>query len=106
MRTLAATLLAIVLLTPALSADRPGPVQECRYLNQRIGFFTDQMARAEQLGDERWVARFGTHLDALVDRRAAICPGFGASEEAQAAFAELLKLGGQAALTFFTLGML
>ena len=104
MRIIAAMLFALALLAPALSTA--GPMQECRYLNQRISFFTERMVRAEEMGEERWVARFGGHLDALVDRRASLCPGYGPGEEAQAAFAELLKLGGQAALTFFTLGML
>ena len=104
MRIIAASLLALFLLAPVTASA--GPLQECRYLNQRIEFFSARLEHASEMGDDRWVERFGGHLAELVNRRAAICPGYGPGEQAQAAFAELLKLGGQAALTFFTLGML
>ena len=104
MRHIAASLIAILLLVPATGLA--GPMQECRYLTQRIDFFSARLQRARAVGDPAWEARFTGHLRELVNRRAATCPGYGAGDQAQAAFMELLKLGGQAALTFFTLGMM
>lgn len=102
MRHIAASLLALLLLAPAAAVA--GPTQECRYLNQRIDFFSARLGRAQSVGDAAWESRFRGHLTELVNKRAATCPGYGAGAQAQAAMMELLKLGGQAALTFFTMG--
>lgn len=79
-------------------------MQECNYLTQRIDFFSARLARARAVGDSAWESRFAGHVTELVNQRAATCPGYGAGAQAQAAMLELLKLGGQAALTFFTMG--
>ena len=104
MRHLAALLLAVILLAPA--ASLAGPVQECRHLSQRIDFFSARLQRAQAVGDTLWESRYIGHITELVNKRAQTCPGFSAGDQAQAAFLELLKLGGQAALTFFTFGMM
>ena len=104
MRPIAALMLALaLLLAPAVTLA--GPVQECRYLSQRIDFFSQRLERAQAMGDARWTARYAKHISELSQERARTCPGYGRGAQAQAAFLELLKLGGQAALTFFTLGM-
>jgi hypothetical protein len=97
-------LLALVLFAPAAAVA--GPIQECRYLSQQIDFFSARLNRAQAVGDTLWQSRYAGHLTELVNERARTCPGFSPGAQAQAAFLELLKLGGQAALTFFTFGMM
>ena len=104
MRPILAALLALAVLAPA--AASAGPMQECRFLSQRIDFFGARLQRARDLNNEIWEVRLENHLGRMVARRAQICPGYGPGAQAQAAFMELLKLGGQAALTFFTMGMM
>ena len=77
---------------------------ECQRLNHRIGHFEAMMSRAEQSESELWADRFDDHLDELKDRRSNICPGYSAAEQAAAQWRELIKLGAQAALTYFTAG--
>ncbi len=103
MRHIAALLLALFLLLPA--ASEAGP-RQCRHLSQRIDFFSARLARAQSASDPVWESRFRSHLASLVNERARTCPGFSPGDQAQAALMELLKLGGQAALTFFTFGMM
>ena len=102
MRHIAASLVALLLLAPAAAVANP--MQECNYLTQRIDFFSARLARAQAVGDAAWESRFKGHLTKLVDQRAATCPGYGAGAQAQAAMLELLKLGAQGAITFFTMG--
>lgn len=104
MRNLAALLLALALFAPLVATA--GPVQECRNLSQRIDFFSARLERAQAVDDSLWQARYAGHLNELINERARTCPGFSPGDQAQAAFMELLKLGGQAALTFFTMGMM
>ncbi len=103
MRIALAALLALVVLAPAAALARTGSV-ECRYLTQRISFFGARLERAEQLDNAVWEKRLENHLDQLRDQRAQSCPGYGADEQAMAAFMDLVRLGGQAALSYFTLG--
>lgn len=104
MRYIAASLLTLLLLAPAVASAEP--TQECRHLTQRIDFFSARLERARAVDDASWESRFSGHLEELIERRAAVCPGYSASDQAQAAMMELMKLGGEAALTFFTLGMM
>jgi len=93
---------ALVLLVP-LTATASNE-SECRYLSQQIAFFEMRADRADELGQDTWEERFESHVEELSERRSRKCPGFGADEQAQQAFMSLLKLGAQAALTYFTMG--
>ena len=102
MRHAAALLIALTLLAPLTASA--GSETECRYLSQRIAFFEGRAARAAALDNDVWRGRFESHLDELNDRRSRSCPGFGADEQAQRAFMDLVKLGAQVALSYFTMG--
>lgn len=102
MRHTLALLFVLVLLTPL--AAPAGNEAECRYLSQRIAFFEGRVARASDLDHEVWQERFESHLDELSDRRSQSCPGFDTDERAQQAFMDLVKLGAQVALSYFTMG--
>ena len=102
MRHVLVLIFALVLLTPL--AAPAGNESECRYLSEKIAFFEGRAARAAELDNDVWEDRFESHLGELKDRRSRACPGFGAGEQAQQAFMELVKLGARAALTYFTLG--
>lgn len=79
-------------------------VNECRRLTQQIGHFESMHARAEDLGNELWQERLEDHLGVLTKRRAENCPGYGPEEQMAQQLAILLKLAGQAALSYFTFG--
>lgn len=102
MRHVAALLFAIALLSPL--AASAGNEAECRHLSQQIAFFEGRAERAADLGDDTWQERFHAHLGQLSERRSQVCPGFSADAQAQQAFMDLVKLGAQAALSYFTMG--
>ena len=102
MRHVVVLFFALTLLTPL--AASAGSESECRYLSQQIAFFEARSARAAELDHDVWEGRFESHLGELQDRRSRSCPGFGADEQAQRAFMELVKIGARAALSYFTMG--
>jgi hypothetical protein len=79
---------------------------ECRRLTRRIEHFTGMVERAHDLDNQMWEERTQQHLDQLIVRRAAHCPEYAQDDSALQALALLLKLAGQAAITYFTFGAL
>ena len=102
MRQVFVLICALVLFSPV--AATANNVSECRYLSQQIAFFEMRAECADELGQDSWEERFEAHVEGLSERRSQKCPGFGADEQAQQAFMSLIKLGAQAALTYFTMG--
>ncbi len=98
--------LGIALMWPALmSPGLAGATEiECRRLTNRIGHFSSMVERAHQFDNAIWAARTQDHVDHLVARRANECPGYSASAQAMQAFAQLVRVAGRAALTYFTFG--
>jgi hypothetical protein len=65
--------------------------------------------RAEARGNELWTEGMQAHVDRLRDQQSTLCPddaADSAAKKALIAFANLLKIAGQAALSFFTFGAL
>ena len=98
--------LGIALLWPALMSPGLAGASEigCRRLTSQIQHFSSMVERANQLDNAIWAARTQDHLDDLVARRANECPGYSASAQAMQAFAQLVRVAGRAALTYFTFG--
>ena len=93
--------LGIALLWPALAGA--GEL-ECNRLTHQIEHFSGMVERAHEFDNAMWAERTQDHVERLVARRAAVCPGYGASEQAMQAFAQLLRVAGRVALTYFTFG--
>ncbi len=93
--------LGIALLSPAVAGA--GEI-ECRRLTYQIAHFSGMVERAHELDNAIWAQRTQDHVDHLVARRAAACPGYSAGEQAMQAFAQLVRVAGRAALTYFTFG--
>ena len=106
MRITRAIALGIALVWPALmSPGLAGATEiECRRLTSQIEHFSNMVERADQLDNAIWVERARDHLDQLVARRAEECPGYSAGAQAMQAFAQLMRIAGRAALTYFTFG--
>jgi hypothetical protein len=98
--------LVVVAATCLLPAGARAGVTECRRLTQQIEHFQRMAEEAEERDNELWEQRTREHVERLVERRKAQCPGFADGERAAMAFNELLKLAASYAVTFFTLGML
>jgi hypothetical protein len=101
MRFAPALALGLALLLPVTASA--GTV-ECRRLTRKIEHFSFMVERAHDLDNEMWEERTQQHLDLLIARRAARCPEYAEDDSAMRALAALLKLAGQAALTYFTFG--
>jgi hypothetical protein len=87
----------------------PGSPAECARLHKQIAHFENMVERAEERGNQLWIDGMQQHVDRLRDEQRQICPddaADSAAREAWRAFANLLKVAGQAALTFFTFGAL
>jgi hypothetical protein len=97
---------AALLAAPAAAYDLAQGTAECQRLNFQISHFESMAARAGQLDNALWEQRFDDHVDLLKQRRSQVCPGYSANDELMRQITELLKLAGQGALTFFTLGAL
>lgn len=104
---LAAALLAAWWLpAAALGADLGSPA-ECARRHKQIAHFESQLERAEALDNALWEDRLSQHVDYLKAMQAQRCPDDVDDEGAKAAaaaFAQMLKLAGKAALTYFTFG--
>ena len=65
----------------------------------------DLIGRLEQLGNEMWTERMGEHLARLKGRQADRCPQDVPTDDSTArAFMQLLRVAGEAAITYFTFG--
>ena len=104
MRHVATLALGLALLLPAAADARPQGSAECRHLTTQIDFFAIRLGRAQELGNELWEERLESHLEALVDKRAARCEGYSDTDQAWEALERLVELAAKGAVTFFTLG--
>lgn len=93
---------AVLVLSSAASAG----VAECRRLERQIEHFEGMVDRARELDNEMWEERTQQHVDRLKERAKARCPEYADDDSAARAFANLLRLAGKAALTYFTFGAL
>ena len=85
----------------------PGSPAECARLNKQIHHFEDMAERAESLDNEMWSQRMEQQVELLKDRQEVRCPRDhedASAKEALIAFMRLLKVAGQAALSYFTFG--
>jgi len=85
----------------------PGSPAECARLDKQIHHFEDMGERAEALGNSMWVERMEQHVELLKKKQEVRCPRDAEDASAKAAliaFMRLLKVAGQAALTYFTFG--
>ena len=93
---------------PELSRP-PGSPAQCARLHKQIAHFEDMVERAEERGNDVWIEGMQQHVDQLRDEQRSLCPddaADSAAKEAFLAFMNLLKVAGQAALTYFTFGAL
>ncbi len=104
MRMLALVAIALAAFLSVPDAARAGRV-ECDRLSRQIAHFEGMADRAAERENEMWEERTRAHVERLRERREQACPEFAADDESGAEeFAALLKLAGQAALTYFTFG--
>lgn len=100
---LAVAAFAASLLAP-LGAGAAGPA-ECARLRRQIDHFQGMADRANALESELWSERLGGHLALLRGRQLDRCPQDVPRDDSTAkAFMQLLRVAGQAALTYFTFG--
>jgi len=103
-KSLAVAVFAACLLAP-LGAGATGGPAECARLRRQIDHFHDMTNRAEALENEMWTERMGDHLALLKGRQAERCPQDVPTDDSTArAFMQLLRVAGEAALTYFTFG--
>lgn len=101
---LAVAALAAGLLAP-LGARADGGAVECARLRRQIDHFQGMTDRAEALDNAMWTERMGEHLALLKGRQAERCPNDVPTDDSTArAFMQLLRVAGEAALTYFTFG--
>jgi hypothetical protein len=102
---LAVVAIAIGLLAP-VGAGAAGPA-ECARLRRKIDHFQGMAERAEALDNELWSERMGQQVSLLRARQLERCPNDVPKDDSTAkAFMQLLRVAGQAALTYFTFGAL
>jgi len=113
MRVRAAVAALLLLLAPGLAGAetvvaRPlGHPAECARLRRQIDHFAGMAERAEAQGNAMWTERTEAHVSLLRERQKERCPGDvpdDSAKQAFLAFMSLLKVAGQAALTYFTFG--
>jgi hypothetical protein len=101
---LAVAALAACLFAP-LAAQAVGGPAECARLRRQIAHFQRMTDRAVQLGEPLWSERMGTHLALLKGKQKNRCPQDVPTDDSTArAFMQLLRVAGEAALTYFTFG--
>ena len=93
--------LALLLPAPALANVN----NQCNYLTTQVEHYGGMYKRAKDMGNEVWEERIGAHLENLVEQRAAKCPEFTKDDRTMRILAALFKLGAQAAVTYFTMGV-
>ncbi len=82
------------------------PVQ-CRLIERQIAHYTGMAERANELDNPMWEQGMKQHLKLLKGRHnALLCPQSDAvgNRQRAAQAAEVLKMAGRAALSFFTMG--
>jgi hypothetical protein len=100
---LAVAALAAGLFAP-LAAQAAGPA-ECSRLRRQIDHFQGMTDRAEKLGQPMWTERMSQHLARLKGRQKDRCPHDVPTDDSTAkALLQLLRVAGDAALTYFTFG--
>jgi hypothetical protein len=100
---LAVAALAAGVLAP-LAAQAAGPA-ECARLRRQIAHFQGMTDRAEALGEPMWTERMGQHLALLKGRQKNRCPHDVPTDDSTArAFMQLLRVAGEAAVSYFTFG--
>ncbi len=112
--TVRATVVALLLLWIPAAASAAAPVvpqlghpAECARLRKQIDHFEGMVDRAEAQGNAMWTERTGQHVSLLRERQKLRCPSDVPDDSAMQAFLmfmSLLKVAGQAALTYFTFG--
>ena len=101
---LAIAALAAGLLAPLGANAAAGPA-ECARLRRQIDHFQRMADRAEALKSDLWTDRLGNHLGMLRGRQLNRCPQDVPRDDSTAkAFMQLLRVAGEAALTYFTFG--
>jgi hypothetical protein len=101
---LAVAALAAGLLTP-LAVQAAGGPAECARLRRQIDHFQRMTDRAEELGDPMWTERMGQHLALMKGRQKNRCPHDVPTDDSTArAFMQLLRVAGEAAVSYFTFG--
>jgi len=100
---LAVAVLAACLFAP-LAAQAVGGTVECARLRRQIGHFQRMTDRAEELNEPLWSERMGEHLALLKGRQKNRCPHDVPADSTAQAFMQLLKIAGEAAVTYFTFG--
>jgi hypothetical protein len=101
---LAIAAFAAGLLAPLGAAAAAGPA-ECARLRRQIDHFQGMADRAEKLNSELWTDRLEGHLGLLRGRQLDRCPQDVPHDDSTAkAFMQLLRVAGEAALTYFTFG--
>ncbi len=101
MRAVLALSLGIALILPGIAlANTP----QCRYIERQIEHYETMAARSEALGSDVWKDRMegqvNLHNQRRLDQGCPLTP----DESAALAFAQLLKVAGQVALSYFTFG--
>jgi hypothetical protein len=103
---LASAAAAAVLIAPLSASAGTGTVNECRWLRKQITHYSRMHEQAKELDHEIWIQRFGDHLNGLKKRQIDRCPQDVPPDTTARALMNLLKIAGQAALTYFTMGAL
>ena len=101
MRAVLALSLGIALILPGIAlANTP----QCRYLERQIEHYGKMAARSESLGSDIWKERMAGQVNLLNQRRLDQgCP-LTPNESARLAFAQMVKIAAQVALSYFTFG--
>ena len=101
---LAVAVLAAGLFAP-LGAQAVGGTVECARLRRQIAHFQGMTDRAVALENAMWSERMGEQVARLKGRQADRCPHDVPTDDSTArAFMQLLRVAGEAALTYFTFG--
>jgi len=105
----AALCLALPGVAPAATelTPPPGSPAECARLHKQIAHFENMVERAEERGNQLWIDGMQAQVDRLREEQKQICPDDAedaAAKKAFLAFLQMLKVAGQAALTYFTFG--
>ena len=102
-RLLGTALLALACWVPTpAAATNP---EFCARQARQIAHYSAMAERARERGNELWETRMEAQVERLENRARSRCPEL-FSDDASAAFVNLLRLAGQAAITYFTLGLL
>lgn len=96
----AALVLCAALLAPGIAIASP----QCELYTRNIAHYETMADRAKQLDNPMWEEKTREHVALLKKKREELCPEWSAEAQANRAFMQLLKLAGNAALTYFTFG--